>query len=308
MRFNIVYFASPEATILRRDIILLMKYSLEDCGHEVTVSSASLEPSCINIIMRGYAKDVSKFLLQNTGKIRYGIINTEVIADGKLNFFIGQQDIENDYSYEKVMQQAEFVWEVIYDNMERHKLIGSKAYFFRWGYHPLLEDIRHLSQKDYHYYFFGSDSPRRREFIGELKQAGYHGAWDKFSSYLIRNSNIARAKLQLNIISHDVFTHVNSFRICYLAGNRCAIISEPENDPVGYMDYTVISPREHFKETMKEYLSDNKYVKLADKTYELFRQTDAKQIMHDLLNQTFGSSYDRRTHIAQSGKQSCLQD
>jgi hypothetical protein len=286
MLFNIVYVCAPHMTILRRDFISLTKFSLEACGHEVTVSYDVFNPRAMNLVIRGYAPEVSQYLLAQGDNFPFAILNTEVIVGGKLNFFVNQTDYKKNYQYEEVMRRAKFVWEVIYDNMERHKEIGTKAFFYRWGYHPKLDEITHLREKDFDYFFFGSDSPRRRELIDSFDKAALRGGWDQYSPYFIRNSGVARAKLQLNLISHDVFTHVNSFRIAYLAGNRCAIISEPEHDPVGYMDYVVVSPREALIDTIREYAADNKYQKLADRSYELFRQTDANQIMHELLAQT----------------------
>lgn len=286
MLINIVYFTAAHLSVLRRDFLMLTKHTLEACGHEVLLSNNALEGNALNLILRAYDPKVSESILANLGKVRYGILNTEVIAGGVLNHEVNATDYSKNYQYEQVMKHAEFVWEVIYDNMARHAEIGTRAFFYRWGYLRELEEIRHLSQKDHDFYLFASDSPRRREIVQELYGAGLKGAWDFYSPYFLRNSGIARAKLQLNIISHDVFTHVNSFRICYLAGNRCAVLSEPEIDPVGYLDYAEVCERAHLAERIRELGAGGGYQKLADRAYDLFRQTDANRIMHELLRET----------------------
>jgi hypothetical protein len=282
MKFGISYFG-PEALFhLRRDFILSMKYGLEDLGHDVALNGLSLESDRFNFVVGAYFLPGPEILKIAKSGVKHAHVNTEVIAQDMLNF--NPQKVDFMGAYLPAMRAGSFVWDVILDNIAEHKRYGNNAHFLRWGFDPKLEDIRHREVKDLDFYFFGMMSNRRKQIIQTIRQKGFRGTADHSCPYFLRNDRIARAKVQLNIVQEDKYTHVNSFRVCYLANNRCAIISEHEQDPAGYLDMTRLATAQEMPDVVAELIADDKWREQGERGYELLRQRPTKAILEELLD------------------------
>jgi hypothetical protein len=282
MKFGISYFG-PEALFhLRRDFMLSMKYGLEDLGHDVVLNGLSLESDRFNFVVGAYflpAAEIAK--IAKTG-VRHAHVNTEVIAQDMLNFNPEKVDFMG--AYLPAMQAGAFVWDVILDNIAEHKRYGNKAHFFRWGWDAKLEDIQHRQEKDLDFYFFGMMSNRRKQITQSIRQKGFRGAADHSCPYFLRNDRIARAKVQLNIVQEEKYTHVNSFRVCYLANNRCAIVSEHEQDPAGYLEMTRLATAQEMPDVVADLVANDKWRALGEQAYALMRKQPMKTILEELLD------------------------
>jgi hypothetical protein len=150
-----------------------------------------------------------------------------------------------------------------------------------------MKDISHHAIKDLDYYFFGMMSPRRKSLIERINAAGFRGEADNSCPYFLRNDRIARAKIQLNIIQDSKYSHVNSFRICYLANNDCYILSEPEDDPAGYLRYADIADEKSLIEKMAAALQQDRWRDMAAAAAAEFETCKMRSIMEELLDASF---------------------
>ncbi len=268
MKFNISFMGPDWLYHLRRDFILALKYGLEDLGHDVALTSLQVDKSRFNLIIGAYflRSDQILKLIPHGNNIAY--INTEIIANDMLNHNPDKVDFLG--AYLPAMQSGVFVWDVVINNIVEHTRYGTHAHFLRWGWHAKLEDIQHRIKKDLDYYFFGFLTPRRKEILSALQTHGLHGHADHICPYFVRNDHISRAKVQLNIVQDDKYIHVNSFRVCYLANNKCAVISEPEDDPAGYLESVQIHTRDDIADAIDFLIRTDKWKENAELLYTTF--------------------------------------
>jgi hypothetical protein len=287
VRFCLSYFGPEALYHLRRDFFLLIKHSLEDIGHDVDFSWMTLDPKRFNLIVGAYFLPPQEIKKITQSNLRFAHINTEVIAKDTLNFQPNKTDLN---AYMSSLAAGQFVWDVNYDNLGEYAQRNMKAHFMRWGWHPKLEEIVHREQKDLDYYFFGMMSERRQSIVRSLSKRGFVGGADHSCPTFLRNDRIARARVNLNLVQLDQYTHVNSFRICYLANNRGAILSEIEGDPVNYLSVArVVRNKDEIADALAELIAGNKWKELGDSGYETLRTKPMTGIMKELLEASFST-------------------
>lgn len=285
MKFNIA-FCGPESYFhMRRDFILALKYTLEDLGHDVILSAAYVDNQRFNLLMNAYWLGDGSFKAIHESGAAFAHINAEIIAGDLIN----QNPSHGRYLdvYLPSMQRGAFVWDVVMDNMTDHARHGTRAHFLRWGWHEKLQDIEHRQEKDLDFYLFGLMSDRRKLLVSELLEAGLSGLADNSCPYFVRNDRIARARVQLNLVQSDRYTHVNSFRICYLANNGCCILSEPENDPAGYLRYTEVATADELVARVREYAAGERWKLRGARALADFMQQPMRESMAALLDASF---------------------
>lgn len=285
MKFNIAYLGPEWLFHLRRDFILVLKYSLEDLGHTVNIEGASVDASAVNLIIGAYFLKSNQINQIADSNIKYINVNTEIIASDMLNYNPEKVDFMG--AYLPMIKSGIARWDVILDNIPKYEQYQTSAHFLRWGYHPKMKDISHRNNKDLDYYFFGMLSPRRIEILNRLKSAGLIGIADHSCPYFLRNDRISRAKINLNLIQDDKYSHVNSFRICYLANNNCYILSENESDPAGYLQYAEIIRPDQIVEDIFKSINSNAWKTKGDFATDLFKKTQMNSILADLIEKTF---------------------
>lgn len=289
MKFNLAYLGPEPLFHLRRDFLLATKLGLESLGHDVMMSGAQLDTSRFNLVVGAYflSPEGLKRLDQTPG-LEFAHVNTEVIAQDMLNFNPRKVDFLG--SYLPSMKAGRFVWDVILDNLAEHRRYGTNAHFMRWGWHPGLEDIAHRPEKTLDFYLFGMMSARRVAIVNDLLRRGFRGLADATCPYFVRNDRIARAKVNLNVVQDDKYTHVNSFRICYLANNGCAILSEAESDPAGYLSVAhVVHRKEEIPEALAELVAGDRWKRLGEEALEKFRAVPMTRCLEELLDASFAS-------------------
>jgi hypothetical protein len=282
MKFGISYFGPEPLFHLRRDFLLSMKYGLESLGHDVVLNGLSLESDRFNFVVGAYFLPAAEIPKIAKSGVRHAHVNTEVIAQDMLNFNPQKTDFLG--AYLPAMKAGAFTWDVILDNMTEYQRYGVNAHFLRWGWDPKLEDIEHRAEKDLDFYFFGMMSQRRKDIIQSVRQKGMRGTADHSCPYFLRNDRIARAKVQLNIVQEEKYTHVNSFRVCYLANNRCAIISEHEQDPAGYLDMTRLATAQEMPDVVADLVANDKWRQQGEQAQALMRERPMKAILEALLD------------------------
>lgn len=267
---------------LRRDFILSIKFALEDLGHRAYLAPTSIDKGKINLVIGAYFLSKENLDAITRMGARYINVNTEVIDQDMLNY--NPQKVDFMGTYLPFMKAATARWDVLLDNIPKYEEYGSSAHFLRWGYHPRLRDIAHYNDKDLDFYFFGMLSNRRKAILNTLSRAGFKGAADHSCPYFLRNDRIARAKVQLNLIQEDQYTHVNSFRICYLANNSCHILSENEIDPAGYLKYAQIITLDNIVEELRESLEKDRWRDRGKAAGAAFERQTMSELMEALLD------------------------
>ncbi len=228
-----------------------------------------------------FLKSDQQLMIAKSG-LKYINVNTEVISNDMLNHNPTKVDFMG--AYLPMMKAGLARWDVIQDNMHEYQKYESPANFLRWGYHSSMKDIIHRKNKDLDYYFFGMLSPRRKAILAKLEAAGFKGAADNSCPYFLRNDRISRAKINLNLIQDDKYSHVNSFRICYLANNGCHILSELENDPAGYLKYAEIIDVENIVEHVATSLVNDCWREKGNAVIDAFNEHNMIEIMGKLVD------------------------
>jgi hypothetical protein len=289
MRFNIAFLGHEPLFHLRRDFLLALKYGLEELGHDATISGRQLDTTRFNLLVGAYFLPAAEMRRIDQSGIDFAHVNTEVIAQDLLNFNPQKTDFLG--AYLPSMRAGRFVWDVILDNLAEHRRYGNNAHFLRWGWLAQLEEIRHRAQKDFDFYFFGLMSERRQAIMRALFEKGFTGLYDGSCPYFLRNDRISRAKVQLNVVQDEKYTHVNSFRICYLANNRCAILSEAENDPANYLEVArVVHHKDELADALRDLLAGDQWKKQGDDAYEKFRALPMARCLEEVLDASFAGS------------------
>jgi hypothetical protein len=287
VRFNIAFMGPEGFFHLRRDFILLVKYSLEDLGHDVILSGLSLDPSRLNLLIGTYWLGSESIHRIARSGMPYAHINTEVIANDMLNHDPTKTDFLG--AYLPSMDEGRFIWDVLMDNMPEHRRYGTNAHFLRWGSHPRMKDVERRKDKDLDYYFFGVLSDRRKRLLQSLGEAGLVGTAHGSCPYFLRNDCISRARVQLNLTQDERYKHVNPFRIGYLADNGCCTLTEPEHDPAHYLKYAEVIETEQLIESVRHFASTGRWKESGDRAETALSEQSMKHIMEQLLDQSFAS-------------------
>jgi len=287
MKFSIAVFGNDTALALRRDFVLAMRHGLIACGHDVEINWNLVDPHRINLMVGAYRIPRESILKIASSGLRYVVVNTEVVKNDLLNHNPGKVDFLG--AYVPLIQRGAAAWDVIMDNLPEYRRYGVEARFLRWGFVPELEDVPQQTAKSMDFYFFGTMTPRREAMIRRLEQAGFKGRYDDSCPTYYRNEMIGRARVQLNTIQKDIYTHVNSFRICYLANNRTAILSEQENDPAQYLAYAQVTTPERFVEDFTALVAGDEWRRLAEQSYARFAEISMRSCMERTLDESFSN-------------------
>ena len=129
MKFNISYMGPEWLFHLRRDFILVLKYALEDLGHDVVLSGQSLDRQRFNLVIGAYFLPSNAIASIAASGIQYAHVNTEVVSNDMLNFNPDKVDFLG--AYLPSMRNGAFVWDVIMDNMAEYARYGVNAQFLR---------------------------------------------------------------------------------------------------------------------------------------------------------------------------------
>ncbi len=289
MMFNVSYFGPERLFNLRRDFFLLIKYGLESLGHEVVLSASNFSSTHFNIIVGGYFLSVEQMQKIIRSGAPYAVLNTEIVKNGLLNYKAEKTDLINGYL--PLIRGGRFSWDVVPQNIpELKNEYGIDSHFLRWAYHERLEDIDLWEKPDLDYYFFGFVTDRRKRLLDDLHKVGLVGTSDHSCPYFVRNDRIARAKVQINIRQEWRYVHVNAFRIGYLANNRTAILSEPEEDPTDYLAYAQVADKSNFAEAAADLVYQDNWKKLREESYERYKQISFNTVLEEVLDSSFATA------------------
>ena len=288
----------------QRDWLLLVTYALQDLGHAVVMSHNRLDSgSTINIICHG-VHDLSSEEMHHiiNSDVNYGAIPGEIIINGTVNNR-SQFDEEmglpwTDFSggYLPYLKGADFVWCVMEHNMRELPKYGvNPAGFLKFGFHPRLQEIKLIPNeyRDNDVYFFGLLTEARSRILKVIKQKGLKILLHDYGNptlAFMRNSNINRSRIVLNLAQDVGFRHISGLRIVYLATNCCYGLSESVDiDDGDYLKFSDVANPNEIAERCLEVIETKAYLNLAEKYHEMIKKFPMKNYLEELLDETFAS-------------------
>ncbi len=242
MKFNIVQVlplpedSRPVHTLCFVEVAHLLRYGLEDLGHDVIFGEA-LQPDRYNIVL-GYHLLFGAPLPEGYPCIVYQLeqlAETETWQAGFLD----------------TLRSADVVWDFSPENIALLARHGISAVHKPLGFHPKMMRVAPAAEQDVDILFYGSLNDRRRCILAELQR--------RFHTKVLmgiygedRDRWISRAKIVLDL--HFYPTRLfDEVRLSYLLNNRVFVIVE-DTPHKKYQETLVYAPYEALVDTCAYYL------------------------------------------------------
>jgi hypothetical protein len=227
-----------------------IKYSLTEMGFDrvVIIDSAKWTPPyrhySLNIVIRAFRP--FDYTTLNGHRI---LFQTEECWNDRES---GSYRFKLSHGYDRILE--------MYD--ENVKLLGTeRVVYCPVGYSPAWERDLPEVEEDIDIYFHGSLTPRRLNFITELRKEGYNivGVSDHYGKQ--RDEMIARSKITMNIKAHDMWSY-GPMHCLPAQANKQFLMAEKANGGHG-----PFVPNKHFieyngledcKKKVKEWLDKGK--------------------------------------------------
>jgi hypothetical protein len=196
----------------------LVRYSLEDLGYVVTQTTNAFMPSCQNIVFGAH------------------LMKPEVCDNAPDNTIIYQMEqlpMFMSVHLQRLMRRAT-IWEYSQANfkwLEENSINTVK--YVPFGYHPRMNRIDHLQDKEFDFLFYGSENKRRKHIMASWWELGdrvkfvNHGAIGEERDEWIAN---AKVTVSMHQFQDKVKPIHEMARVYYLMSNRACVLSEVSSD------------------------------------------------------------------------------
>lgn len=284
MRFNLTVVDPPgyPYSHFLFDVVRLLQGGLEDLGHPCSITRNKTDGGALNILVgvhliptRDYVKDILA-----TGH-RYVVLQTEIVRGHTFNQEAGSRF---DDIFLPLARGAVGVWDSSDLNIAALKKFGIEAGLLGWGYAHAVEEIRHKTDRDIDFFFYGSITPRRRTVLQKLDELGYKviAAFDAAPIY--RNDLIARSEVLLTIRQSDAMAHLPWGRILYLVNNRCLVAGETGSEQQPLEDLFLWAEPPQAIELLRTTRARTDRRALAQEFYDRFRTRPMSGYLAPLLD------------------------
>ncbi len=293
MRYNVTLVDPPtyKFAYVLIDICRTIASGIRSLGHRSDLSVNNIDTDSINIIVGTHLlTEQDLTAIRQTGA-KYIALHTEWLSPGEPPYKVKSTFQGNNFepTQRAFLENALGVWEAWDSNIQllsRFDIPPERFRRFWIGYHEDLEDIRHRSyaDKDLDALFFGSITPRRQALLHELsKTMNVLSVFD--APHAIRNDMIARAKINLALLSSPSLNYFSFTRIGYLLNNRGFVVTETSIKDRGMQDLVVDADAAHLVERCRELLASGDIPRMAEEAYERYRQTmPMTAVLEDLLS------------------------
>lgn len=240
--FNVCKIAINDFHYLFDDLIDSVVASLQQLGHECSVSTNEVRSGAINILIGSIIFD--EILLASVLTQPYIVYQMEILDDQRGH-------LKNYPNYLGFLSRAQSVWDYSPKNVAYLKSKGlSNVEYLPPGYHPICEKVNwRSSPHQFDFLFIGSLSQRRIAFLENLIKRGYAvgaitDAKKAFGAQ--RDQVVADSKIILNIHCFENLNNLETVRISYLLANRAVVVSETsDHDPyqgaIEYANYDALT-------------------------------------------------------------------
>jgi len=278
-----------------RNLIALLYHSLVDAGHDVSVSQNRVATDAVSLIVPPMAFRVPELVDELAGRRRrYLVVGVETF-DG---FSHGRApDAPDDLEpFRRFFGEAAAVLCLFRQDVEPYRAVTPNPVYLKYGVHPALHEIPDAAARPVDVAFFGDVQryPARARTIERLRESGLTvdvlADATNAPHELVRNSRLARAKLDLNLAHAD---HASPQRVVYLANNRRCCVSNVVADPDGYLAATYPCPDEAtLVDTCRAIVADGSWRSRGEEAYERVREWAMPRIVAEALEAAFagGSS------------------
>lgn len=224
-----------------RNFLALADHALRDLGHRVTIAdSAILEAQALNLIMPPQIygnNDAIRAILDH--RLAYAVVGIERVTH--IEASMPSLPDADRALYRSFVEGARGILFLFAEDAEPIRSLGGWPVALPYGFHPKVEEIALEDDPPVDVFFFGNMLyERRRRYLDAVIATGLRVAVrTEPGLYLARNSQIASAKVTLNL-SHDRDTHVSPQRTVFLANNRIRCLSDRVADPDSYLESALV--------------------------------------------------------------------
>ncbi len=173
----------------------LLAGGLESLGYDCAISRNRLDSGRTTIVIGGHLLGTPAHVDAIVANGPYVVLQTELIDVGARVFWGGTDRFETIYS--SLLRGARAVWEVIPRQVATLRAMGVNARLLLGGYEPTVQVVRHKTEKDIDFLFFGSRSPHRANLLQLLSQRGATVIAVFDDPAIFRNDLIARARASI---------------------------------------------------------------------------------------------------------------
>lgn len=286
MRINITCLGTRFR--MYRNLTQLLWVSLAELGHDVSVTENRMENKALNLMLppMGFRlPGLPEALAAN--HVRYVVIGIEPF-DGYAHVTgPGETDLG---PFRQFLAAADAIWCPFHDDVAKYRPLSPHVQAMRYGFHPALREIPDHRERPTDIFFFGSVDayPARKAFLERLEARGLRVRTSAVfgdtptGDVLLRNAEIARAKIQLNLPHGD---HASPQRVVYLANNAQAVFSAACRDTDGYLGpATVFDDETALKDGIAQAVADGSWREAGERGYQEASQWPMTEILEKLLD------------------------
>ena len=294
MKINVmVGNLKPHLWGMMADSVGFITGSLEECGVSVSVGTSQLDSYSLNLFFDRFYVEPSFPSQMKIGKIKYGMVCTEVISPNGIWNYGAERDAPGTFAaFELAVRNAEFVWCMLEESLEACRAINPNTAYIPLGYLKKMETLRVLSnkEKDIDFLMCGLPSNRRKNMTEEITAAGYEVYYPEMPlPVYLRDALMERSKINLSLQKTDSHNLISVTRICHSVINKVPVLLEYSGQPNIYSDLCITAEPGSVLVKANECLtlSDMRYA--ADENYrKLKAELPMNEMMFDVLAKTVG--------------------
>ena len=254
MLYNLAWVGPPDLFQYRRELLLFFKYGLEDLGEDVTITKNEVMPGATNLFFGAhFLPNID--ILPHEGNI---LVNSEPLIGNTLNGSPEKTDVKR---YKNFLTKLP-VLDIIQHNDWGEEINSA---YVKLGYCEPLIEIQPHATPTWNAYFFGLLTGPRREKLHSLNIPGL--LIQANIDVLVRNSNIAASRYQLQLNGKPIYKHASGLRIAYLANNGLDTLAEPVQDDDGYLEFCKVAPIEEWPDLIASKWTTNSLDKFESEPY-----------------------------------------
>ncbi|OPY11330.1 MAG: SPBc2 prophage-derived glycosyltransferase SunS [Syntrophus sp. PtaB.Bin001] len=301
MRFSICVIepAGYKYSHFLYDLCKYLCFSIESAGHECCILRNKMTNDRTNIIV-GAHNQTDPAIVDQIKKVgRYILLQTEIITGDSINNWSVQKWFAEVYL--PLMRKAAAVWTGVQKNIDALKKLDVQADRILWGYHPLMEEIKHKQNKDIDFLFCGSITQHRRKLLDQLIDRGCKVVTMFDDAAMYRNDLIARSRVNLAPNQGPGMNHLGGGRVLYLVNNRSIVVVERCHDQAMYEQCFPWAETEHWVELCMETLHRPDLEHVTEEYYERFKKMPMADMIAPLLDKFLAANKSSLSSITYPG-------
>jgi len=275
------------------DICKYLCYGIESAGYSCCILRNRLASDRVNVLMGAHnlTDPTIAETIKKTGP--YILLQSEIITGDTINHWPHQKAFQDIYL--PLMREASAVWTGVQANVEALKNLEIEADLLLTGYHPLMEEIHHKTDKDIDFLFCGSITPHRKKLLDELRARGGNVFTMFDDAAMYRNDLIARAKINLAPNQGPGMNHFGGSRVLYLLNNRSLVVVERCFDQAMYEHCFPWAETEHWVDLCLATLNRPDLKQITEEYYQRFKEIRMVDLISPLIEKYIAKNAAKKT-------------